>query len=111
MIHQAGGIAVMAHPGLTARDDVIPALVGAHLDGLEVYSSAHSPEQIVHYLALAREHRLAVSAGSDYHGDGKEAVAIGCVRLDDGQLEVLQARARAWRESAAIGQLRMKNEE
>lgn len=67
-VHRAGGIAVCAHPGLLEDDGVLQALVAAGLDGLEVYASAHSPEQTREYLALATTHGLLVSGGSDCHG-------------------------------------------
>src|SRR5207244_10386877 len=37
LIHRAGGVAVMAHPGLNHADDTIPGMVAAGLDGLECF--------------------------------------------------------------------------
>ena len=68
-VHRANGIASLAHPGLLKRDDLIPAFVADGLDAVEVYHSKHSPEDTTRYLELAGRHRLAVSGGSDYHGD------------------------------------------
>jgi len=93
IIHQAGGAAVLAHPGISRQDEVIPELAAAGLDGLEAYSSAHSPEVTAHYLALAERHGLAVSAGSDCHGHHAENIRIGCVRLADEELDALRRRA------------------
>ena len=42
LIHQAGGLAVMAHPGLNRTDEVIPDLVAAGLDGIECFHTKHS---------------------------------------------------------------------
>src|SRR3954468_11040897 len=42
LIHQAGGLAVIAHPGLNRSDEVIPDLVAAGLDGLECFHTKHS---------------------------------------------------------------------
>ena len=42
LIHQAGGLAVMAHPGLNRTDEIIPALVDAGLDGIECFHTKHS---------------------------------------------------------------------
>ena len=44
LIHQAGGLAVMAHPGLNRTDEIIPALVDAGLDGIECFHTKHSTE-------------------------------------------------------------------
>ena len=68
IIHEAGGIASMAHPGVTRQDGLIPGLAAAGLDALEVYHTDHAPEDAARYLALARRLGLAVTAGSDFHG-------------------------------------------
>ncbi|MBS1816466.1 MAG: PHP domain-containing protein [Acidobacteria bacterium] len=68
-IHDAGGIASLAHPVLVKHDDWIPSFAGAGLDALEAFHSDHSPDDTSRYLALAREHDLLVTGGSDFHGD------------------------------------------
>src|SRR2546427_12327904 len=42
LIHQAGGVAVLAHPGLNRSDEVIPAMVEAGLDGIECFHTKNS---------------------------------------------------------------------
>jgi predicted metal-dependent phosphoesterase TrpH len=81
LIHQAGGLAVLAHPGLTRADELIPALVAAGLDGLECFHTKHSPTLEKHYLALARTHNLLVTGGSDCHGLNKGRPLIGTVKV------------------------------
>jgi 3',5'-nucleoside bisphosphate phosphatase len=68
-IHEAGGLASLAHPGLVKRDEWIPALAAAGLDGLEVYHTDHDQPVTKHYRAIADRLNLAVSGGSDFHGD------------------------------------------
>lgn len=46
-------------------------------DGVEAFSSYHSPEQAVAFYRQARARGLFVSCGSDYHGKTKPAVALG----------------------------------
>ncbi len=73
VIHQAGGLAVLAHP-LQACPE--PSLLAAQLphwcqlglDGLEVYYPTHSRRQRREMLALAERHSLLATGGSDYHG-------------------------------------------
>ncbi|MCX5976062.1 MAG: PHP domain-containing protein [Coprothermobacterota bacterium] len=65
---KVGGLAVMAHPGLSARDDLIPSLVREGLGGLEVYYPEHNPSQVHRYLDLAREADILITGGSDFHG-------------------------------------------
>lgn len=81
LIHAAGGLAVMAHPGLNHDDGLIPSLLEAGLDGLECWHSKHSAAQVDHYLALARQYRLLPTGGSDCHGTSKGHPVLGSVRL------------------------------
>lgn len=68
-IHEAGGVASIAHPGVTKRDELIAPLVEHGLDAIEVYHSDHSPEAEQIYKAMARRLGVLVSGGSDFHGD------------------------------------------
>lgn len=81
LIHAAGGLAVMAHPGLNRCDALVPALVEVGLDGLECWHTKHSEAQVAHYLELARRHGLLVTGGSDCHGTSKGQPTLGTVRL------------------------------
>jgi predicted metal-dependent phosphoesterase TrpH len=94
IIARAGGVASLAHPGLLKRDDLIPALVDAGLPALEAFHSDHDPETTEHYLALAERYGLAVSGGSDYHGEPvRRRSAFGKVGLPVEYFERLSARA------------------
>jgi predicted metal-dependent phosphoesterase TrpH len=81
IIHQAGGLASVAHPGKTAIDARIPALASAGLDALEAYHPDHDPAMVTHYVALARTHRLLLTGGSDFHGDPSHGRFPGSVPL------------------------------
>ena len=94
LIHQAGGLAVMAHPGLNRTDEVIPDLVDAGLDGLECFHTKHSLATSRHYLKLADQYGLLVTGGSDCHGLSKGRPLIGTVKLDYRHVEKLYA---AWK--------------
>jgi predicted metal-dependent phosphoesterase TrpH len=81
-IHASGGLASVAHPALSATDQVIEQLAPAGLDAIEVWHSDHSPEQQEHYGRLADRLGLARSGGSDYHGDGTHRTCrLGAVLL------------------------------
>ena len=80
---KAGGVAVYAHPGVSADDEIIPELIKAGLAGLEVYYSNHSDLQIRHYLSLAEKYGLLVTGGSDFHGSIMREVKLGDIKLDD----------------------------
>jgi hypothetical protein len=81
LIHQAGGLAVMAHPGLNHCDDIIPTLAGQGLDGIECFHTKHSAKMSKHYLNVAARLNLLVTGGSDCHGHSKGKPLIGGVKL------------------------------
>jgi predicted metal-dependent phosphoesterase TrpH len=92
IIREAGGLASLAHPGLLGRDEIIPRLASAGLAALEVCHSDHDEAAERHYRELASRHHLAVSGGSDYHGDvGRHAAALGVVTLPHLDFERLRA--------------------
>ncbi len=67
-IKKAGGLAVIAHPGLTQEVWNFPAWTEAGLDGLEVFYPSHSYTLKQELLKLARKYDLFATGGSDYHG-------------------------------------------
>jgi 3',5'-nucleoside bisphosphate phosphatase len=91
LIHQAAGLAVLAHPGLNHCDQIIPHLAENGLDGLECFHSKHTNTQSQYYLALAERLKLAVTGGSDCHGFSKGRPLIGGVKLPGVYLEKLKA--------------------
>ncbi len=93
LIHQAGGVAVMAHPGLNRTDQVIPIMVEAGLDGIECFHTKHSTSTSEYYLEIAGRYHLLVTGGSDCHGHSKGAPVMGSVRLPYEHVERLKARA------------------
>ena len=95
LIHDAGGLAVMAHPGLNRTDELIPSLVRAGLDGLECFHTKHTPVVSAHYIRLAREHDLAITGGSDCHGLSKGKPLIGTVEITYEYVKQLKTRLRA----------------
>lgn len=82
IIHRNNGKAVLAHPGVNLRGnfDRIDQLMPLGLDGIEAYSSYHSPESARWFLKKARQHGVFVTCGSDFHGKTKPAIQLGhCV--------------------------------
>ncbi len=93
LVHQAGGLAVMAHPGLNRTDDVIPVLVEAGLDGIECFHTKHSTITSERYLEMADKYHLLITGGSDCHGFSKGKPLIGNVKLPYEHVEKLKSRA------------------
>jgi len=82
LILQAGGLPVLAHPGLykwapLERDDAVGELGALGLVGLEVLYSTHLPAQVLIFHDIARRHRLLPTGGSDYHGQTKPDIKLG----------------------------------
>jgi predicted metal-dependent phosphoesterase TrpH len=82
LIHGAGGLAFVAHPtslyiSWGHMASFLPRARDAGLDGIEAWhpnASVHESERLV---ALAREAGLCISAGSDYHGEGRRDRHLG----------------------------------
>jgi predicted metal-dependent phosphoesterase TrpH len=73
MIHRVGGVAVLAHPGqldpeMRAQSLLIRELALRGLDGLELYYPTHTRKMLKKLKAIAAEHNLLVTGGSDFHG-------------------------------------------
>jgi hypothetical protein len=90
LIHQSGGLAVMAHPGLNHNDEIIPAMVEAGLDGIECFHTKHSTAMSERYLEIADRFELLVTGGSDCHGMSKGKPLIGTVKLPYEHVEALK---------------------
>ena len=71
-VKDAGGLAVLAHPGVVAKVLDLPAWKDAGLDGLEAFYPAHTGAATREFINLAARHGLFVTAGTDFHGPGTE---------------------------------------
>jgi len=92
-IHDAGGLAVMAHPAESKLAHLIPQLVEAGLDGIEVYYPKHTPEQQAELLDIAAKYHLVTTGGSDFHTlDDPSHGQLGCVDVPLDVVERLWSR-------------------
>ena len=67
-IHEAGGIAVLAHPGFYDNFELLEELIPLGLDGVEVWHPENTPEQQELLISIAKKHDLLMTGGSDFHG-------------------------------------------
>ena len=67
-VHEAGGIAVLAHPALYDNFDILDDLVEAGINGVEVWHPSCTKEQEDMLVAYAKKHKLLMTGGSDFHG-------------------------------------------
>lgn len=83
MIHDAGGVAVLAHPkyvhggDLKGVEELIASLAANGLDGLEVFYSSHNKKEVKLFKELADKYNLIATGGSDFHGVSKPDIEIG----------------------------------
>lgn len=93
LIIQAGGVPVLAHPGLLQDLSILPILKKAGLVGMEVIHHSHSDEQTLFFQELAAGYGLLPSGGSDCHGlGGKDQIYLGRYKIPWNWLQDLAAR-------------------
>lgn len=77
IVHAAGGLVSLAHPGVTRRDDLLDRWTRGGLDAIEAFHSDHDDVAQARYLEAAARLDVAVSGGSDFHGDDPVANRSG----------------------------------
>lgn len=97
IIHDAGGLASLAHPGKLRREPSVAPLAEAGLDAIEVFHPDHDAALVDRYLAVAREFGLLVTGGSDFHGDPAHGLDPGSVTLPASDFERLRRAAHGRR--------------
>jgi 3',5'-nucleoside bisphosphate phosphatase len=108
LIHGAGGVCVLAHPGTWREVDPVPPvvieeLVAAGLDGIEAAHPEHTPEMEHAYVELAQRHGLVWTGSSDCHGVRYDPVRLGSRTTTREQFDRLRDRAAQVRASAGPG--------
>ena len=101
LIRRAGGVPVLAHPGLAGSDELIPGLVAAGLMGIECYYTEHSAQQRATYLQICKERDLVATGGSDFHGPQVRAATLGSPTVPMAAVDALRAKAALARASLA----------
>ncbi|HTO54874.1 MAG TPA: PHP domain-containing protein [Myxococcota bacterium] len=109
LVHAAGGVAVLAHPPLSAGVDrpggvvaFIERLVPLGLDGIEVWHPSHKSTATRRLRRVAAAHQLLETGGSDFHGADRPDVELGRgrggkLRIGREVRDALEARWRARR--------------
>jgi len=98
LVHQAGGLAVIAHPWGRGREHVLPqevleALAHDHqLDGIEVDHQDHDVDVRRRLRIVAESLGLLATGSSDYHGSGKLDHDLGCNTTDPEVFAEIQRR-------------------
>lgn len=94
-IREAGGKAIVAHPGLYGEDELVESILDGGADGLEAYHSDHDEAEESKYEKMAADRGKLITGGSDYHGSREGIVfhgPIGNRTVDVSVAELLLGR-------------------
>jgi predicted metal-dependent phosphoesterase TrpH len=99
LISGAGGVCVLAHPGMwrgqgAVPDALIEEMAAGGMAGLEVDHPDHLPEQRARYRELAERLDLVATGASDCHGE-RYGFRLGCETTEPEVVEALRSRAPA----------------
>ncbi|QLY81638.1 PHP domain-containing protein [Clostridium intestinale] len=91
VIKTSGGMPVLAHPGNNVKEkhSLLEAIRACGIEGIEVYSSYHSEEQVEYYKEYAMRHKLILTCGSDFHGKTKPSIAIGSTDCENKENDII----------------------
>lgn len=91
VIKTSGGMPVLAHPGNNVREkhSLLESIRACGIEGIEVYSSYHSKEQVEYYKEYAMKHKLILTCGSDFHGKTKPSIAIGSTDCENKENDII----------------------
>ena len=100
--HEAGGIAIWAHPSEGGRRERLEPLVAAGLDGIEIRHPSHSSEDTKRLQALTDFFGLVPSGGSDWHGASEGPRRLGMMNVPIEWLEKQDERVAALTSSTRV---------
>ncbi len=90
LIHQAGGLAVIAHPTLNLKESHVYEMIRAGVDGIECTHPKHTPLSATHFARIAAQHKILEAGGSDCHGRGQ--IQIGNWKIPYANIEKMKKR-------------------
>jgi len=91
-LHKANSIVVIAHPHLILNSSIVQQLLKMDFDGIEGYYSRFNNDQNKRWLKAAKKKNWLVTGGSDFHGDTKPNIALGCSWVSEETFRVIQQR-------------------
>jgi len=107
LIRRAGGLAVLAHPGYIGAEtgpvsarytEFLPELLEAGLGGIEAYYPGFAPEFVREIVAVAEQHSLIATGGTDFHSFATSRAMLGEIDVPSSTIEAM----RAWRDGRQL---------
>jgi len=95
VIHQANGVAVLAHPHLIDRKRIVNQLLEYEFDGIEAYYAHFPLDKCRKWIDKAEEHSWLITGGSDFHGDIKPHNHLGSSWTPKESFEYLESVTNA----------------
>ncbi len=89
-IHAAKGIAILAHPQLIKRQSRVKQLLQMPFDGLEGYYAKFPLHIEKRWVDIATQKKWIITGGSDFHGDYKEHITLGCSWVPEETFRILE---------------------
>lgn len=94
IIRSAGGVAVVAHPGVNRLDDLVPGMLRSGLGGIEAYHADHTDEQRRLYAQMAADAGVLATGGTDFHGVDAPNPDLGSIAVPEEAVRGLLAWGR-----------------
>lgn len=101
-LHRAGGVAVVAHPGILGGPETLNSLLELGLDGVEVSHPLHGSRSEAEFYDFAERHDLAMTGGSDFHGPRWGGIHVGAVSISRDRYCSLLDRINRRREAVGL---------
>jgi 3',5'-nucleoside bisphosphate phosphatase len=101
LIHDAGGVAIWAHPQAEGNKERMGRFATLGLDGVEVRHPSHSADDLARLATLCDHFSLLKSGGSDWHGATDGFRPLGCMHVPAPWMDAQIERAMYWRARAA----------
>lgn len=90
IIHEAGGLAIIAHPHLLKNGEISNSLISLPFDGIECYYARFPPPQEKAWVAIAQRKNWLVTGGSDFHGTVKPDTPLGASWVNQETFTILK---------------------
>ncbi len=99
LIHEAGGVAILAHPGLFYLWEDLRFFLNNGIDGIEYIHPTHNFDLQKKYKTWAENFKLLISGGSDFHGRQRDYYHFGNVTVDESYADAILAKAANYKQS------------